>query len=52
MDRIPKTNLDRSKEMESRAKTLDVAQRAKAATPINAGRDILRGPSGGGTEQT
>jgi hypothetical protein len=50
MDRIPNKTVDRTKEMEHRAKLQDVQQRARAAAPINAGRDILRAPSGGGTK--
>lgn len=46
MDRIPNTKLDRSKEMEDRAKLLDLQQRAQAHRPVDTGRDTLRGPSG------
>lgn len=51
MDRIPNTPLDRSKEMEHRAKLLDVQQRAQAARPVNIGADTLRAPLGGATDR-
>lgn len=39
------------KRLEEAAKTHDVTQRAKAAQPINAGRDLLRRPVDGMDER-
>lgn len=50
MDQIPDSPLDRSKEIEHRAKLKDVTDRARAARPVDTGADILRGPSRGGTD--
>ena len=44
MDRIPPHKIDRSKTLEEAARFKDVADRAKAARPVDTGRDILRSP--------
>lgn len=43
-DRIPPHKIDRSKAVEDRAKLLDVQERARAARPVDTGRDILKTP--------
>ncbi len=44
MDRIPPSKIDRSRTVEEAARFKDVADRAKAARPVDTGRDILRTP--------
>lgn len=44
MDRIPPSKIDRSRTVEEVARFKDVADRAKAARPVDTGRDILRTP--------
>lgn len=44
MDRIPPSKIDRSRTVEEAARFKDVADRAKAARPVDTGRDILRSP--------
>jgi len=44
MDRIPPTKIDRNRAVEEAAKLRDIADRAKAARPVDTGRDILRAP--------
>lgn len=41
MGRVPPLKVDRSKAVEDAAKQADIVTRARAATPITAGRDIL-----------
>lgn len=44
MDHIPTHKIDRSKTLEQAARLKDIADRAKAARPVDTGRDILRAP--------
>lgn len=44
MDRIPPSKIDRFRTVEEAARFKDVADRAKAARPVDTGRDILRTP--------
>jgi hypothetical protein len=50
-DRIPNTpKIDRSKAIEEAARLKDVTDRARAARPVSAGSDILKGPFSDGTD--
>ena len=44
MDRIPNHKIDRSRTVEEAARLKDISDRAKAARPVDTGRDILRTP--------
>lgn len=44
MDRIPPSKIDRSRTVEEAVRFKDVTDRAKAARPVDTGRDILRSP--------
>jgi hypothetical protein len=51
MNRIPNHRIDRSKAVEEAARLKDVTDRAKAARPIDTGRDILYRPLDGMRER-
>lgn len=44
MDHIPPLKTDRHKTLEEAARFKDISDRAKAARPVDTGRDILRSP--------
>jgi hypothetical protein len=51
MQHIPTPKIDRNQAVENAARLKDVSDRAKAAHPIETGRDILRRPVDGMDER-